>query len=49
MHGGLKMLLGKSTIANELEKKLFENRYLSYLLDGDNIRIGLNKDLGFRI
>jgi len=38
---------GKSTIANELEKKLFENGYLSYLLDGDNIRIGLNKDLGF--
>ena len=38
---------GKSTIANELEKKLYENGYLSYLLDGDNIRIGLNKDLGF--
>ena len=28
-------------------KKLYENGYLSYLLDGDNIRIGLNKDLGF--
>ena len=38
---------GKSTIANDLEKKLYENGYLSYLLDGDNIRIGLNKDLGF--
>ena len=38
---------GKSTIANELEKKLYENNFLSYLLDGDNIRIGLNKDLGF--
>ena len=38
---------GKSTIANELEKKLYENEYLSYLLDGDNIRIGLNKYLGF--
>ena len=38
---------GKSTIANELEKKLYENGFLSYLLDGDNIRIGLNKDLGF--
>ena len=38
---------GKSTIANELEKKLYENEYLSYLLDVDNIRIGLNKDLGF--
>ena len=38
---------GKSTIANDLEKKLYENGYLSYLLDGDNIRVGLNKDLGF--
>ena len=38
---------GKSTIANELVKKLYENKYLSYLLDGDNIRVGLNKDLGF--
>ena len=38
---------GKSTIANELEKKLYKNKYLSYLLDGDNIRVGLNKDLGF--
>jgi adenylylsulfate kinase len=38
---------GKSTIANELEKKLYENGYLSYLLDGDNIRVGLNNDLGF--
>ncbi len=38
---------GKSTIANGLEKKLYENGFLSYLLDGDNIRIGLNKDLGF--
>ena len=38
---------GKSTIADELEKKLYENNFLSYLLDGDNIRIGLNKDLGF--
>ena len=38
---------GKSTIANELEKKLYENGCLSYLLDGDNIRVGLNNDLGF--
>ena len=38
---------GKSTIANELEKKLYENGFLSYLLDGDNIIVGLNKDLGF--
>ena len=38
---------GKSTIANELEKKLYKNGCLSYLLDGDNIRVGLNNDLGF--
>jgi adenylylsulfate kinase len=38
---------GKSTIANGLEKKLFEKGHLTYLLDGDNIRFGLNKDLGF--
>lgn len=38
---------GKSTIANALEKKLFENGNKTYLLDGDNIRHGLNKDLGF--
>ena len=38
---------GKSTIANLVEKKLFtENRH-TYLLDGDNVRHGLNKDLGF--
>lgn len=38
---------GKSTIANALEKKLFESGKLTYILDGDNIRHGLNKDLGF--
>ncbi len=38
---------GKSTIANALEKKLFELNYKTYLLDGDNIRHGLNSDLGF--
>ncbi len=38
---------GKSTIAVELEKRLFENGYLVYVLDGDNIRLGLNKNLGF--
>ena len=38
---------GKSTIANELEKKLFEMGYRTYVLDGDNVRHGLNKDLGF--
>lgn len=38
---------GKSTIANVLEKKLFEQGRHTYLLDGDNIRHGLNRDLGF--
>jgi adenylylsulfate kinase len=38
---------GKSTIANELENKLIELNKHTYLLDGDNIRMGLNKDLGF--
>ena len=38
---------GKSTIANALEKKLFSLGMHVYVLDGDNIRLGLNKDLGF--
>jgi bifunctional enzyme CysN/CysC len=38
---------GKSTIANLLEKRLFSAGKHTYLLDGDNIRHGLNKDLGF--
>lgn len=38
---------GKSTIASALEFKLFEMNVLTYLLDGDNIRHGLNSDLGF--
>ena len=38
---------GKSTIANGLEKILNEMGYHTYLLDGDNIRAGLNRDLGF--
>ena len=38
---------GKSTIANALEKRLFESGVHSYVLDGDNLRLGLNKDLGF--
>lgn len=38
---------GKSTIAKGLEKKLFESGYLSYVLDGDNIRSGINSNLGF--
>ena len=38
---------GKSTIANIVEQKLFKMKYKTYLLDGDNVRHGLNKDLGF--
>lgn len=38
---------GKSTIARDLEKKLVAAGRLCYVLDGDNIRHGLNKDLGF--
>jgi bifunctional enzyme CysN/CysC len=38
---------GKSTIANALEKKLFSIGKHAYVLDGDNMRLGINKDLGF--
>jgi bifunctional enzyme CysN/CysC len=38
---------GKSTIANLVEKKLHALGHHTYLLDGDNVRHGLNKDLGF--
>ena len=38
---------GKSTIANEVEKKLAIMNRHTFLLDGDNVRHGLNKDLGF--
>jgi len=38
---------GKSTIAVELEKRLLERGVRTYILDGDNIRHGLNKNLGF--
>jgi bifunctional enzyme CysN/CysC len=38
---------GKSTIANLVEKKLHAEGRQTYLLDGDNVRHGLNKDLGF--
>lgn len=40
---------GKSTIAVELEKKLYERNKLTVLLDGDNIRHGLCSDLGFSV
>lgn len=38
---------GKSTLANELEKRLFKLGRYTMLLDGDNIRMGLNRNLGF--
>ena len=38
---------GKSTIAVALEQALYDMRKLSYRLDGDNVRLGINKNLGF--
>ncbi len=38
---------GKSTIAKQLEQQLIQDGHLCYILDGDNIRHGLNRDLGF--
>ncbi len=38
---------GKSTLANLLEQQLYSKGYGTYILDGDNIRSGLNKDLDF--
>lgn len=38
---------GKSTLANILEKHLYSKGYHTMLLDGDNIRLGINSDLGF--
>jgi len=38
---------GKSTIANEVENQLFQQGKRVYTLDGDNIRLGINKGLGF--
>ena len=38
---------GKSTLANSLDEKLNSKKYNTYILDGDNVRMGLNKDLGF--
>lgn len=40
---------GKSTLANALHTTLTEQGYHSYVLDGDNMRLGLNKDLDFSI
>jgi len=38
---------GKSTVARRVEQKLLERGVVAYVLDGDNVRHGLNKDLGF--
>jgi adenylylsulfate kinase len=38
---------GKSTIGLALEKRLFQENFVAQLLDGDNIRSGINKNLGF--
>jgi adenylylsulfate kinase len=38
---------GKSTISHELEYRLFQRRIKTYVLDGDNVRQGLCRDLGF--
>ena len=40
---------GKSTIAATLEKLLFEKGYMAQVLDGDNIRSGINNNLGFSL
>ena len=40
---------GKSTISNALENLLFEKGFFTYSLDGDNIRLGLSKGLGFSL
>jgi bifunctional enzyme CysN/CysC len=38
---------GKSTLANRVDRQLFARGYHTFLLDGDNLRRGLNRDLGF--
>lgn len=38
---------GKSTLAEKLEKKLYEKKFLTQILDGDNVRTGINNNLGF--
>lgn len=40
---------GKSTIAQELKKKFDQQRKKSIILDGDNLRNGINQDLGFSL
>ena len=38
---------GKTTIAQGVEKKLYENKILNQILDGDNVRVGINNNLTF--
>lgn len=40
---------GKTTLAFKLEEYLIESNYATYTLDGDNIRCGLNSNLGFSL
>jgi len=40
---------GKSTLAGKLEEELYKKGWHTYLLDGDNVRMGLNKGLGFSL
>ena len=40
---------GKTTLANLVAKRLHDLRYHAYVLDGDNLRHGLNRDLGFTV
>jgi len=40
---------GKSTIAQDLERQLHNQGFIAQVLDGDNIRVGINKNLGFSI
>jgi adenylylsulfate kinase len=40
---------GKSTLANEVEGRLYRRRCHTFVLDGDNVRHGLNRDLGFTL
>jgi adenylylsulfate kinase len=40
---------GKSTLASKLEEELYKLGWHTYLLDGDNVRMGLNKGLGFSL
>jgi adenylyl-sulfate kinase len=39
---------GKSAISEEVDKILFQNGYKTFILDGDNVRWGINADLGFK-